>query len=214
MTKVELDKREHILEVAENLFAQYGFDGTSTRALAKEADINLGMLTYYFGTKDKILEALIDKKLSFYRTNLEEIKKHTTSAKQMMEAVIDLYIDHMLVNTKFHRIMNMEVYNNKHPQIKVHAYTAIKKNADYICNVIEEGIKNKEFKKDCDPQLFMISLTGTIMNYIKSEYFTLNLLKQNPEKDSISSPENKERIRLFLKNYLHSYLLKPKKNTK
>ena len=58
------DKQIQILEVAETLFAEKGFDGTSIRDIAKEAKINIAMVSYYFGSKERLLESLI-----FYRTS-------------------------------------------------------------------------------------------------------------------------------------------------
>ena len=57
------DKQIRILQVAEKLFAENGFDGTSSRYIEQIADINLAMVSYYFGSKEKLLESLI-----YYRT--------------------------------------------------------------------------------------------------------------------------------------------------
>ena len=53
------DKREHILIEAEKLFGERGFDGTSVRDIAQSAGVNLAMISYYFGSKEKLLEALV-----------------------------------------------------------------------------------------------------------------------------------------------------------
>ena len=49
------DKQIQILQVAEKLFAEKGFDGTSIRAISKLAKINIAMVSYYFGSKEKML---------------------------------------------------------------------------------------------------------------------------------------------------------------
>jgi AcrR family transcriptional regulator len=53
------EKQIQIIQVAETLFAQKGFDGTSIRDIAKEAKINIAMISYYFGSKEQLLESLI-----------------------------------------------------------------------------------------------------------------------------------------------------------
>ena len=53
------EKQIQILQVAETLFAEKGFDGTSIRNIAKEAKINVAMVSYYFGSKERLLESLI-----------------------------------------------------------------------------------------------------------------------------------------------------------
>jgi AcrR family transcriptional regulator len=47
----------------QKLICRKGFDRTSIRNIAKEAKINIAMVSYYFGSKERLLESLI-----FYRT--------------------------------------------------------------------------------------------------------------------------------------------------
>lgn len=53
------DTRAAVLAAARKLFAQRGFDGTSTRAIATAAGANLGAIPYHFGTKDALYEAVL-----------------------------------------------------------------------------------------------------------------------------------------------------------
>jgi AcrR family transcriptional regulator len=48
------DKQIKIMEAAEELFAEKGFSGTSVRDISDAADINVAMISYYFGSKEKI----------------------------------------------------------------------------------------------------------------------------------------------------------------
>ena len=52
------DKQIAIINTAEKLFALNGFDGTSVRDIAHEAGVNLAMISYYFGSKEKLMEAV------------------------------------------------------------------------------------------------------------------------------------------------------------
>lgn len=45
---------ESLLNTAERLFAEYGYDGVGMRALADEAGVNLGATTYHYGSKEKL----------------------------------------------------------------------------------------------------------------------------------------------------------------
>ena len=45
---------ECLLDTAERLFAEHGYDGVGMRALAAEAGVNLGAATYHYGTKEKL----------------------------------------------------------------------------------------------------------------------------------------------------------------
>lgn len=55
--------RTRILDAAAALFAEHGFDGTSTARIAHAAAVPKGLLFYYFPTKPEILAALIDERL-------------------------------------------------------------------------------------------------------------------------------------------------------
>jgi AcrR family transcriptional regulator len=59
----ETDARARILDAAERLFAERGFDGTPTSAVATEAAVPKGLLFYYFPTKKSLLAALMDERL-------------------------------------------------------------------------------------------------------------------------------------------------------
>lgn len=50
--------RERILDIAQELFAERGFDGVSVRELAQAAEVNLAAINYYFGSKDGLLLVL------------------------------------------------------------------------------------------------------------------------------------------------------------
>ena len=45
---------EKLLNAAERLFAEHGYDGVGMRALADEAGVNLGAATYHYGSKQKL----------------------------------------------------------------------------------------------------------------------------------------------------------------
>lgn len=49
-----LQARERMLHAALDQFGRHGFDGTTTRMIAATAGMNLGAITYYFGTKEEL----------------------------------------------------------------------------------------------------------------------------------------------------------------
>ncbi len=50
----ETPTRERILETALDVFAEYGFDGTSTREICKRAGVNVAALNYHWGSKENL----------------------------------------------------------------------------------------------------------------------------------------------------------------
>ncbi|MEM9462532.1 MAG: TetR/AcrR family transcriptional regulator [Myxococcota bacterium] len=54
-------RRAEILGIAAELFAAHGYLATSTRALAQRAGVSEGLIFHHFGTKEGVLEALVDE---------------------------------------------------------------------------------------------------------------------------------------------------------
>ncbi|MPY89892.1 MAG: TetR family transcriptional regulator [Luteitalea sp.] len=55
------DTKDRILDAAERMFAQHGFELTSLRALTTEADVNLAAVHYHFRSKEGLLEAVLQR---------------------------------------------------------------------------------------------------------------------------------------------------------
>lgn len=54
--------RQRILTVAERLFARRGLGSTSLRAIAREADVSFALVSYHFGTKDDLYQAIFERR--------------------------------------------------------------------------------------------------------------------------------------------------------
>ena len=55
------ERRNEILDVAERLFCEKGFDNTSTNDILAEIGIARGTLYYHFKSKEDILDAMIER---------------------------------------------------------------------------------------------------------------------------------------------------------
>ena len=61
--KPQHETRTRILDAAEELFMQHGFEGTSMRLLTAKAGANLAAVNYHFGSKDALIEAVFRRRL-------------------------------------------------------------------------------------------------------------------------------------------------------
>ncbi|HUJ86319.1 MAG TPA: TetR/AcrR family transcriptional regulator [Burkholderiales bacterium] len=61
--KPQHETRTRILDVAEELFMQHGFEAASMRLLTSTAHVNLAAVNYHFGSKDALIEALFHRRL-------------------------------------------------------------------------------------------------------------------------------------------------------
>lgn len=56
-----IDTKEQIISVAERLFAERGFAGTTLRNVIGEADVNLAAVHYHFGSKEELFRAVVER---------------------------------------------------------------------------------------------------------------------------------------------------------
>ena len=91
-------KQIEIISITEKLFAEKGFDGTSIREIAKAADINVAMVSYYFGSKEKLLDAIILYRLSSFRLMLESLQAENITSKEKVSKFVAMYIKRIYEN--------------------------------------------------------------------------------------------------------------------
>ena len=85
-----------ILDAAEELFMQHGFEGASMRMLTAKAGVNLAAINYHFGSKDALIEAVFRRRLDVMNAEriaeLERLEQAAGSAPLAAEAIIRAFI--------------------------------------------------------------------------------------------------------------------------
>lgn len=197
------DKREHILATAEKLFGDNGFDGTSVRDIAQHANVNLAMISYYFGSKEKLLEALLEYRANY--TTLEALNKdELLTPWEKVDRVIDFYVDKIMGNLCIHNIM-LQGTNSRSEEIK-ELVTKIKlRNFEQIKKIVVDGQKKKLFRK-VDIELTVGTVLGTISQTTLARHFYASLF--NVEKDNEEAYRKKmtPKLKAHLKQLMHAHL--------
>lgn len=180
-----MPKKEHILLKAEALFAQRGYDATSVRDIAQEANINVAMISYYFGSKDLLMERLFEWRMSVGQLKVKEIiEDDTLNAIEKVEQIIQGYVNRVKKYKNFYRVILAEQTVNENQQVLKllhHSRLNYLKGFDVI---IQEGVKNQVFKNEVCPVLFITTITGTIMQALLNEklycsYHKINVRNKN-----------------------------------
>lgn len=90
----ELSTQGKILKAAKTVFFQKGYDGTRTRDIATEANVNLAMLNYHFKSKEQLFElVMIDALKNFISVIREVLNDPITDFETKLEIIIIKYID-------------------------------------------------------------------------------------------------------------------------
>lgn len=104
--KIDENSKEKILNTAIKLFAQKGFDGTSIREICKSANINICMISYYFGGKQELYQEIITNLIKSQNAYLESFldidedfsKKSKKALIEKLHIVLEKFIDYFYSN--------------------------------------------------------------------------------------------------------------------
>jgi AcrR family transcriptional regulator len=157
---------EKIKEAARIVFTRKGFAATRTRDIAKEANINLALLNYYFRSKEKLFGLImLEKMQKFFGFIGPIIYNEGLSLDLKIEAIVSNYIDMILANPDMPFFILGESRNN--PEIVMNAMPRknFLKNSLFIKQL-------KEKKPDLDPYQFLLSMLGmTIFPFLMKPVF-------------------------------------------
>lgn len=202
------DKKEHIINKAIELFAEKGFEGTSIRDLAARAEVNVAMVNYYFGSKEKLFEAMVQQKAAYLKGVLDELARDTSLTEiEKLDRVVESYVNRMFTNRLFHRIIHQELMMNQRESLQDSIVTILSPNSSAIKTIIESGIKKGVFRK-VDPPLIMASIFGTLNQVLLSKKMCNKFLDKDPSYIPYEDPKFTKRLIEHLKDLLHTHLLK------
>ncbi len=87
-----LKTQEKILDAAEHLFAEHGFNSTSLRTITSKAGVNLAAVNYHFGDKKTLVRSVLDRYLEAFMPAVQEAlielnKRDTFSMQELFECL-------------------------------------------------------------------------------------------------------------------------------
>lgn len=184
------DKEAHILQMAEHVFASYGYNETSIRRIAKDAKVNLAMVHYYFGTKEKLLYAVVNAKLKLIAETLATPDYQNMIPYQGLQVFTDRYSDLVIQYMEFYWLLLNEYRRDANDAtsklVRDFFFDCVSK----IKGLLEAGIQSGEFRQ-VDTELAGFMILSTITNVLISPNFSP---EQLPAK-------KKARIMAFLDDY-------------
>ncbi|WP_431045417.1 TetR/AcrR family transcriptional regulator [Streptomyces sp. P1-3] len=89
------NRRERLIEVAEELIAERGLEGLSHRAIAERADVSLSSTTYHFKDREALIRATLERAADRFAGYVREwaVEHAGDSREQLAEALADGVMD-------------------------------------------------------------------------------------------------------------------------
>ena len=194
------DKQIQIIETAEELFADRGYDGTSVRDIADVAGINVAMISYYFGSKEKLMEALFEHRIGSIQMRVESLlKDDSLTPFEKVNMLIDDHVERVMQKQCFHKIMISVVLTNKMPGILKAANDVKLRIAEIVSELIKDGQKKGVFKKKVDVILMLNTMVGTVSQTLMSLGYYREFNKQNELSDEEFLITTKRKLSIHIK---------------
>ncbi len=174
-----------ILLEAEKLFAQKGFDATSTRDIAGAAQVNVSMISYYFGSKEKLFEEIFKIRMGEGQSFANEILENNELDEwHKLIKILENYIKRVKTLPEFYSILQSvyNINNSGNEQILSFLRTSKIGFIKIFQNLLDEGHKKGLFTQK--PDLFFMHsvIIGTVF-YAKQ---SMSLYSELSEKESFS----------------------------
>lgn len=163
--------KERILTAAVSLFNGKGYAGTSVREIAKKADLNVALISYYFKGKQGLLEQLMSTFFEGYNQKLETIYQlsGSLSARECLHKAVVELLSYQQENDQLARFVHRETTLDT-VLIREIMTIYLRKEKFYWQKLIEKGYRTGEFKRQAT-DLTMMQLKGMIiMPYMNPQY--------------------------------------------
>lgn len=178
-------KEENILFAAEKLFADKGFQGTSTREISKAAQVNVSMISYYFGSKEKLYEKLVEYRMQESQFFSEELlERSDINEWEKLEKLVDQFALRVRTLKSFFTILQREQLHAENPQIVVYLKQTKLSFLKMYSEILEKGLESGVFTKNPPIYLLHSTVSGTLFYAYNSLEMYKDFLK-NKEDDSV-----------------------------
>lgn len=94
MATTQFSTKDRILGAAEELFAQYGFGGTSLRQVTSRADVNIAAVNYHFGSKENLVNEVFRRRMDeMSDQRLVRLKIAQAEAPGQLEPILAAFVE-------------------------------------------------------------------------------------------------------------------------
>lgn len=179
--------KERILQVAEELFANKGFEGTRTRDIAEQAGINISTLHFHWKSKEDLYSAVYQRLLTQRAGLAEEIfavLTHTSPSPTHWEETVQAVVERMFT---FFRVHHHAARLDTHRLLDTNASSTVPEQGQagtLLMSVAERlrALMPEQHAKQLDVELTILTVHGFLRDYFTNPAVFGRLLgEKNPE---------------------------------
>ncbi|KPH11970.1 MULTISPECIES: TetR/AcrR family transcriptional regulator [Chryseobacterium] len=198
MKKKFTEKQIHILDIAEELIAKKGYEGTSVRDICSKANINVAMISYYFGSKEKMMSYLYQYRVLKTRETFSEFADTIKEGKpeMQMKEIIKYIVSQLFKYNYFHGFVTQELRHTENLKDELlDFYQLFVKKLD---EVIKKGVASGVFTFTPKPEDILTTILGSTLFVIRNKNFYELYVPSKNEETYAKEAEKKVRMNLLL----------------
>ncbi len=191
------EKQIHILEIAEKLIAKKGFEGTSIRDICAAANINVAMISYYFGSKEKMMSFLYRFRVQKTRESFAEFAELIREGKPEMQLkeLVKYVVKQLFKYHYFHGFVTQELRHTEN--LKEDLLEFYSTFTQKIGEVIRKGVSTGTFVNTPKPEDILVLIVGSALFVIRNRNF-FELYITGKEENYFEEAENKVAANLLV----------------
>jgi len=162
-------KRNLILKAAEAVFAEKGFDKSTTIEIAKSANVAEGTLYEHFENKEDILFSSLDKRFEDHLDSLKDLFETRSPVRKLHSFIVNHFMMYFRHPQFLRTFISEGIYNRRFYQSD--SFIRFRKYLEMIDIILEEGQKEGSFRPDLNPRVFKNLFLGTFCNLVLRCYY-------------------------------------------
>jgi len=145
MVVVKAEVRGHIVRVARRIFTRHGFRKATMEEIADQSGMGKSSLYYYFSSKEKIFQAVVEKEARALKIRLDRIIHSKDSAEDKLKAYMLFRLHNLRTLQNFYAALNEESL------VHMGFILDIRKNFEkdeqqVVRKILEDGMKEEAFQ--------------------------------------------------------------------
>ena len=204
--KKDLSTEQKIKDAARKVFMTKGFSGCTTREIAKSVGINVALLNYYFRSKGKLFELILEAALSDF-----------------IEAMVEVFSMDLSLEDKTRMLIDKEFeFLRKHPELPLFIHAGLNQESDnnfdqsnFLGRLHQTGIFEQCEKAQEEGKMRKVNMINVTLLFMSNCHFPImskklicGIYQMNDGEHDERLNEHQEIVKEMLINYLFPHTLK------
>ena len=195
--------RARILDAAKSAFAEAGLGGARVDEIAARAEVNKRMIYHYFGNKDGLFLAVLERAYADIRAAEQSLDLGHLDPVEAIKTLVAFTWDYYLRNPEFLRLVNSEnLHAGRHLAQSETIRDLHSPFVEMVAEILARGERTGVFRKGVDPVQLNITIAALGYYYLTNQH-TLSIIF---DRDLMAPDALAARVEFMIDNVL-GYLI-------